>query len=53
MAYAEMRIILAKVLFAFDLELVEKERDWMGEQRVFTLWDKGALMVKVTPVQRT
>ncbi|KAG9190207.1 averantin hydroxylase [Alternaria panax] len=53
LAYAEMRLILAKVLFAFDLELVEKERDWMSEQKVFTLWDKGALMIKVKPIQRS
>jgi cytochrome P450 len=52
LAYAEMRLILAKIVFAFDLELVEKERDWMGEQKVFTLWDKSALMVKIKPVQR-
>jgi hypothetical protein len=47
-----MRLILAKVLFTFDLELVDKERDWIGEQKVFTLWEKGALMVRLKPVQR-
>jgi cytochrome P450 len=47
LAYAEMRLILAKVLFTFDLELVDKERDWIGEQKVFTLWEKGALMVRL------
>ena len=47
-----MRLILSKVLFAFDLELFDKERDWMGEQKVFALWDKAALIVKVKPVKR-
>jgi hypothetical protein len=47
-----MRLILAKVLFNFDLELVDKERDWIREQKVFTLWDKGALMVRCEAVQR-
>ena len=52
LALAEMRLILSKVLFAFDLELVDKERDWMGEQKVFVLWEKGALNVKLKPVQQ-
>jgi hypothetical protein len=34
------------------LELVEKERDWMGEQKASTLWEKGPLVVKVKPVER-
>jgi len=51
LAYAEMRLILAKVLFSFDLELVDKDKDWIGEQKVFTLWEKGSLMVKLKPVK--
>lgn len=47
-----MRVILAKVLYNFDLELVDTEDNWMDEQKVFTLWEKGALMVKITEVQR-
>jgi hypothetical protein len=47
-----MRLILAKVLFNFDLELVDKETDWMGTQKTFTLWEKGALMVRLRPVER-
>jgi hypothetical protein len=47
-----MRLIMAKVLFNFDLELVEKERDWMKDQKVFTLWRKPSLMVRLHPVQR-
>ena len=51
LAYAEMRLIMAKVLFNFDLELVDKNIDWLGVQKVFTLWEKGSLMVKLHPVQ--
>ena len=47
-----MRLILTKILFAFDLELVEKERDWIGEQKVFIAWDKPSLMVKLKPVKK-
>jgi hypothetical protein len=47
-----MRLIVAKVLFNFDLELVDKTTDWLKDQRVFTLWEKPSLMVKLHPVQR-
>jgi hypothetical protein len=52
MAYAEMRLILAKVLFNFDLELVDKSQEWMKGQKVLTLWMKPSLMVTLKPVQR-
>jgi hypothetical protein len=52
LAYAEMRLVIAQVLFNFDLELVDKKQDWFKGQRVFTVWDKPSLMVKLTPVQR-
>ncbi|KAL1644258.1 hypothetical protein SLS61_008860 [Didymella pomorum] len=52
LAYAEMRLILAKILFHFDLELVQPGQDWMSGQRVFALWEKPALEVRLTPVVR-
>jgi len=52
LAYAEMRLILAKVLFNFDLDLVDKTHDWMKDQKFYTLWEKPSLMVKLKPVQR-
>jgi hypothetical protein len=42
-----MRLILANRLFNFDLELVDKTQDWMQEQKVFALWDRPSLMVKL------
>ena len=52
LAHAEMRLILAKVLWHFDLELVRPEEDWMGTQKVFALWEKESLGVKLTAVER-
>jgi cytochrome P450 len=48
LAYAEMRLILARLLFDFDLELDEISRDWAKRQKSFILWEKPALWVKVT-----
>lgn len=54
LAYAEMRLILAKVLWNFDLSLDEERMrrdgtpDWL-KQRAFALWEKKPLWVKLTP----
>ena len=43
-----MRLILAQILWNFDLKLDEKKmgnRDWLNEQGVWILWDKGPLWV--------
>ncbi|KAH7080753.1 cytochrome P450 monooxygenase-like protein [Paraphoma chrysanthemicola] len=52
LAFVEMRLILAKILFTFDLELVDKKTDWMRGQKLFTLWNKPPLMVNLKPVKR-
>lgn len=44
-----MRLILAHLLWKFDLELVSESKNW-NDQKVFNLWEKGDLKVKLTPV---
>ncbi|KAK8091868.1 hypothetical protein PG997_002229 [Apiospora hydei] len=51
MAYHEMRLLAAKVLFNFDLELCAESRNWT-EQKVFILWDKKPLMCKLRAVTK-
>lgn len=50
LAYAEMRIVLARVLFEFDLELMASSKSWLEGLKNFTLWQKDPLMVRLTPV---
>ncbi|KAF2108883.1 cytochrome P450 [Lophiotrema nucula] len=50
LAYHEMRIILSKILFHFDLTLLPESDDWRT-QEVYTLWQKPALKVKLTPIR--
>lgn len=52
LAYAEMRIILARVLFEFDLELMESSRSWLENLKSFGFWLKDPLMVRLRPVVR-
>lgn len=48
LAYVEMRIILARMIFNFDMELDQPSDDWT-DQQCFILWDKKPLMVQLTP----
>lgn len=49
LAYSEMRLVLARMIFNFDMELAEPEDDWMGTQRADFLWHKRPLHVHLSP----
>lgn len=51
MAYHEIRLILSKVLWNFDLRLCAESNLW-NEQKVFIMWDKGPLFCQIKQVQR-
>lgn len=42
----EMRLILANILWHFDLTLDERSERW-AEQKIYVTWDKGPLMVQL------
>ncbi|KAM6539468.1 hypothetical protein FALCPG4_001268 [Fusarium falciforme] len=48
LAYTEIRLALSKVLYAFDLELQDPERDWL-DQKVWVTWSKNPLLVRLRP----
>ncbi|KAI1138331.1 cytochrome P450 [Hypoxylon sp. FL0543] len=45
-AYMEMNLILAKMLWTYDLELVNKDINWLKEGKVYVMWWKPSLMVR-------
>jgi hypothetical protein len=47
-----MRLILAKVLWNFDLSLEQESENWTNQKLQLT-WRRGPLMVKLAPVKRT
>lgn len=51
MAWAEMKIIMAKLLWAFDMELDESVKDWT-KQKIFLVWEKKPLYITLTPAPR-
>jgi hypothetical protein len=46
MAYHEMRLIITKVLYSFDIELCPESVNWFG-QKTYTLWEKHPLVCKL------
>ncbi|KAJ5664215.1 hypothetical protein N7507_004946 [Penicillium longicatenatum] len=48
LAYSEMRLILALIIFNFDMKIADESRDWI-KQRNFLMWEKGPLKVYLTP----
>ncbi|OLN81715.1 Isotrichodermin C-15 hydroxylase 15 [Colletotrichum chlorophyti] len=52
LAYTEMRIMLARLIWNFDLVLADDSRGWMEKQKIYTLWEKGSLNVYLRPVVR-
>ncbi|KAI1473978.1 putative cytochrome P450 [Daldinia eschscholtzii] len=52
LAYAEMRLILARIIFEFDLKLSDDSKQWIERQDAYLLWDRIPLNVTLTPVKR-
>lgn len=52
LAYLEMRITLAKMVWHFDWELKSHGIDWRRDTTMNMLWKKPEVMVKYTPVKR-
>lgn len=49
MAMHEMRLLMATMLFTFDLELCRESEGWI-DQLSYALWIKGPLLVRAKPV---
>lgn len=48
-----MRLVLARVIYDFDMRLADESRDWMDKCKIFTVWVKEPLYVYLTPVERS
>ncbi|KAI9150878.1 Isotrichodermin C-15 hydroxylase [Paramyrothecium foliicola] len=49
LAYAEMRLILARLLWNFEFELVDpKDKDWIYGQPMYGLWEKPPLKIRLS-----
>ena len=51
LAYHEMRLVLASVLWAYDIELCDESKEWVANQDCLVLWHKGPLMCNLMPMK--
>ncbi|KAL2283049.1 hypothetical protein FJTKL_10163 [Diaporthe vaccinii] len=49
LAYTEMRIILARIIWNFEMRLADESRKWTESQEAWVVWEKPALGVYLTP----
>lgn len=49
LAYAEMRLILARIIWNFDMRLADPHRDWVDNNEVFAVWERNPLDVYLLP----
>jgi hypothetical protein len=52
LSYAEMRLILARIVWNFDMNLDRRSENWIEQQECYVLWRKPPLYVNLTPVIR-
>ena len=52
LAYAELRLIAARLFWNFDFELQPESRDWPDRQKAFLVWEKIPLWVQLKQVER-
>ncbi|KAB8263697.1 cytochrome P450 [Aspergillus pseudonomiae] len=51
LAYSEMRLILALMIFNFDMKLSDDSQDWIRQKNIL-MWQRGPLNVHLTPIHR-
>lgn len=44
-----MRLILAKLIWNFDIDLDSRSEAWLEKNTAFLLWEKPELWVRLTP----
>ncbi|KAL6895379.1 cytochrome P450 [Trichoderma longibrachiatum] len=49
LAYAEMRLILARLIWRYDFELLDESIGWDARSKVYIAWQKGPLYIRLKP----
>lgn len=46
LAYLELRVILAKMVWAYEWEMVDKDVDWVRDNKMYLLWKKPEMKMR-------
>ncbi|KAL5403457.1 hypothetical protein PMIN06_009756 [Paraphaeosphaeria minitans] len=49
LAYLELRVILAKMVWAYEWEMVDKDVDWIRDNKMYLLWKKPEMKMRFHP----
>jgi cytochrome P450 len=49
LAYLELRVILAKMVWAYEWEMVDKDVDWVRDNKMYLLWMKPEMKMRFHP----
>ncbi|KAI5456837.1 cytochrome P450 [Mariannaea sp. PMI_226] len=49
LAYVELRLLLTRIIFKFDMKLSNESTSWEQKSNVYLSWEKGPLMVHLFP----
>ncbi|KAF2661029.1 cytochrome P450 [Lophiostoma macrostomum CBS 122681] len=47
LAWIQINTVIAKVTYKYDLEWINRDMNWHRDSRMYTLWEKPSLMVRV------
>lgn len=47
-----MRLIMAKLIWNFDLKLADPREDWIGKMESYIIWEKIPLLVHLYPKKK-
>ncbi|PTB77119.1 cytochrome P450 [Trichoderma longibrachiatum ATCC 18648] len=53
LAYSEMRLILARIVWNFDIRLAKESVGWDMRSKVYMLWEKGPIYVYLAQRERS
>lgn len=51
LGWHEIRLVMAKMVYNFDLELCEESRGWAEGLNAYIVWERPPLMIKAIPVK--
>jgi hypothetical protein len=49
----ELRLVLSKLLFQFDMKLMDDDLDWVKSNKNYVFWEKPELPVQFSFVDHT
>lgn len=50
-AYMEMRVLMAKMLYNFSFEMADPNEDWASTKKAYSAWNNSGLRLRLKPLE--